>query len=143
VTDDSEGPWNFRDPSTTTHPDHPMMDDVSAVILDDAVVRLTLLRSPLSLGDALAELHAMVSLLAQLHASLPATIAAAHDQDHTWQDIARQLQIAPATARRRYRESRTSETADSDVIRIGHDEESPHHGRHRTTPGLSPPLGHC
>jgi hypothetical protein len=81
------------------------MDDLSAAVLDDAVVRLTLLRSPLSLGDSLAELHAMVSLLAQLHASLLVTIAAARDQDHTWQDIARQLQMAPATARRRYRDS--------------------------------------
>jgi len=80
------------------------MDDVSEAVLDDAVAQLTLLRSPLSLGDALAELHAMVSLRAELHASLPLTVAAARDQDHTWPDIARQLQITPATARRRYGE---------------------------------------
>jgi hypothetical protein len=59
--------------------------------------------------------HAMVSLLAELQISLRATIAAARDQDHTWHDIARQLQITPATARRRYRETRTSDTADSHV----------------------------
>lgn len=71
MIDHSDGPWVFRDPWTTTHPDHPVMDDVSKAVLDDAVVQLTLLRSPLMLGDALAELHAMVSLIAELHASLP------------------------------------------------------------------------
>lgn len=142
MTDDSDRSWP-RDPWTATHPGHPVTDDASAVILDDAVVRLTLLRSPLSLGDALAELHAMVSLLAQLHATLPTTIAAAHDQDHTWQDIARQLQIAPTTARRRHRQPRTSETPDSDLMRTGQDEESPPHRRHRTAPEPSPPPRHC
>ncbi len=109
----------FRDPWTTTHPDRPVTDDVSAAILDAAVTLLTLLRSPLSLGDALAELHAMVSLLAELQIALPATVAAARDQDHTWHDIAHQLQITPASARRRYRGSRTSNTGDSDVTWTG------------------------
>ena len=115
MTDQSNGPWAFRDPLTTTHPEHPVIDDVSAEVLNDAVTPLTLLRSPLSLYNALADLHAMASSLAELHASLPAAIAAARDQDHTWHDIARQLQITPATARRRYREARTSNTADSHV----------------------------
>jgi hypothetical protein len=73
----------FPDPLTTTHPDHPVTDDVSAVIRDDAVTRLTLLWSPLSLGDAHAELHAVVSLLAELQVSLRATISSARDQDHS------------------------------------------------------------
>lgn len=114
MTDDSDGPWVLRDPWTATHPDHPEMDDVSATILDHAVVQLTHLRSPLMLGDALAELHAMVSLLAELHTSLPRTVAATRDQDHTWHDIASQLQITPASARRRHgeleRRTRTTPT---------------------------------
>lgn len=102
MNDHSDGPWAFRDPWTTTHPDRPVTDDVSAAILDEAIRLLTLFRSPLSLGDALAELHAMVSLLAELQNTVSATVATARDQDHTWQDIARQLQITPAAARRRY-----------------------------------------
>lgn len=125
MTDQSDRPWAFRDPRTTTHPDHPVMDDTSAAVLDDAVLRLTLLRSPLSFGDALAALHAKVSLLAELHASMPAAITAARDQDHTWQDIAHQLQTTPATARRRHHEIRTSDTGDSDMTRTGHDDEAP------------------
>jgi hypothetical protein len=97
VSDHSDGPRSFRDPQSTTHPAHPVTDEVSAAILGDAVVQLTILRSPLSSGDALAELHATLSLLAELNASLPATVAAARDQDHTWHDIARQLEVTPAT----------------------------------------------
>lgn len=127
MTDHSAGPWAFRDPWTTTHPGRPVTDDVSAAILNDAVTLLTLLRSPLSLGDALAELHAMVSLLAELQSALPASVAAARDQGHTWRDIAHQLQITPASARRRYSETRTSNAPDSDVTRTHRDNEHPAH----------------
>ena len=63
---------------------------------------LTLLRSPMRLGDHLAELHATVSLLAQIYARMPVIVAAARDQGHSWSDISGQLGVTPAAARRRY-----------------------------------------
>lgn len=97
------GPWAFEDPWTKTHPGHAVIGDDSGAVLEQALAELTLLRSPLRLGDGLAELHAMVSLLAQIHARLPVVVARARDQEHTWADIAEQLGVGPATARRRYR----------------------------------------
>ncbi len=97
---DSHGP---DDSWASTHPAHPLVDDASAAVLDEAVVELTLLRSPMSLGDGLADLHAMVSLLAQLHEWIPLSIVAARNQDHTWDAIGRQLGVTAPTARRRHR----------------------------------------
>lgn len=102
TVDDANGPWAFADPWTITHPRHAVVDDASAAILDEAAVELTLLRSPMQLGDCLADLHAMVSLLAQIHAWLPVTVAGARDQGHTWHDIAAQLGVTAGAARRRY-----------------------------------------
>ena len=98
----SDGPWAFVDPRTITHPDHALVDDYSAAVLDEATVELTVLRCPMQLGDCLADLHALASLLAQIHAWLPVVIAGARDQGHSWGDIAGQLGVTPATARRRY-----------------------------------------
>ena len=67
---DPDGPWATDEP-WTIHPGHPLVDDASAVVLEEAIVELTLLRSPMSLGDGLADLHAIVSLLAQLRAWMP------------------------------------------------------------------------
>lgn len=80
-----------------------VVDEASAAVADEALVTLTLLRAPMRLGDALAELHVTVSLLAELQARLPAVVAAARDQDHSWADIADQLGVSAAAARRRYR----------------------------------------
>jgi Homeodomain-like domain len=102
TNEDPDGPCAFDDPWTVSHPDHPLIDDDSAVILEDATVELTLLRSPMHLGDGLADLHAMVSLQPQLQAWIPLAVAAAHNQGHTWPEIASQLQISPSTARRRH-----------------------------------------
>ena len=85
-----------------THPAHPLVDDNTAVLIDEAAVELTMLRSPAGLGDGLADLHAMVSLLAQLHAWIPIAIASARRQNHSWAEIAAQLQVTAATARRRH-----------------------------------------
>jgi hypothetical protein len=46
----------------------------------------------------------MTSLLAQLRAWIPLSVATAHDQGHTWEAIAHQLGVAPATARRSHRD---------------------------------------
>src|SRR5712691_10621135 len=103
TADDPDGPWAFTDPWTITHPCHAYIDDASAALLDEAAVELTLLRSPMQLGDCLADLHAMVSLLAQIHAWLPLVVAGARDQGHSWNYIAAQLGVTADGARRRYR----------------------------------------
>lgn len=103
TNDDVDSPWAFADPCSLTHPDRPLVDDDSATVIAEAIVELTLLRSPAALGDGLADIHAMVSLLAQLHAWLPVAVASARAHDHAWAAIAGQLQVSPATARRRYR----------------------------------------
>jgi hypothetical protein len=102
TSEDPDGRWACEDPWTITHPDHPLIDDNTAVILEEATVELTLLRSPGQLGDGLADLHAMVSLLGQIHAWLPLSVATARDQEHSWEEIAGQLEMTPDAARRRY-----------------------------------------
>jgi len=83
-------------------PDHAVVDEVSAAVLDEATLTLTLLRAPMHFGDALAELHAMVSLRVQIDTRLAAVVAAARDQDHSWAAIAAQLGLAADSARARY-----------------------------------------
>ena len=100
--DDRNAPWDFTDPWTKTHPDRVVIDEQSAVVLAEAVENLTMLRSPLMLGDALAALHALVSLEAQVHAELADVVADALDQERSFEEIAGQLSISPAAARRRY-----------------------------------------
>jgi hypothetical protein len=104
TSEDPDRPWAFDDPWTVSHPDHPLIDDHSAAILEEAAVELTLVRSPMRLGDGLADLHAMVSLQAQLQAWIPLAVAAAHNQGHTSPEIACQLQVSASTARRRRHE---------------------------------------
>lgn len=93
---DLENPW-------FTHPDHPLVDDHTAAVVEEATVELTLLRSPMALGDCLGDLHAMVSLLAQLRAWIPVSVAGARHQGHSWAAIAAQLGVTPAAAIRRHR----------------------------------------
>lgn len=94
--------WDLLDPWIITHPDHPVVGDDSAAVIEEAIVELTLRRTPMALGDGLAELHAMVSLLAQLQAWLPVAVTGARRQSYSWDDIAAQLKVAPSTARRRH-----------------------------------------
>jgi hypothetical protein len=70
--DPDDGPF---DPWTITHADHPVVGDDGAAVLDAAIVALTLRRTPMALGDGLADLHAIVSLHAQLQAWLPVAVA--------------------------------------------------------------------
>jgi len=92
----------FNDPRRA-HPRHCVVDEVTMTILDEAARTLVLLRSPMRLGDQLAELHALVSLRTQIDARLPIVVAAARDQGQRWIDIADQLGMTPDAARRRYR----------------------------------------
>ncbi|MGH9028298.1 MAG: hypothetical protein ACRDV4_01580 [Acidimicrobiales bacterium] len=95
-------PW-ISDPSMQTYPAHPVVDGDSAWILAKAVMELAAVRCPdMGMMDALADLHASVSLLRQGRAFLPQVVADARAQDRSWQEIAVQLQVSPATAQRRY-----------------------------------------
>lgn len=106
IDDDAVDVWSGNDPRRP-HPSHAVVDDATAAILDEATVTLTLLRSPMRLGDRLAELHALASLLAQIHQSLPDVVAQARDQGHNWGGIAEQLGVTAGSARRRYKLDRT------------------------------------
>ncbi|GEM_PF-2758855 len=99
---DETWPW-ISDPSIQTYPAHPVIDGDSAWIPAKAVMELASIRCPVhGMADALADLHASVSLLRQGRAFLPQVVADARAQDRSWQEIAAQLQVSPATARRRY-----------------------------------------
>src|SRR5690349_9507069 len=96
-TEADDDPEAFTAP--WAHPRHALIDDDTAVLVDGAAVELTLLRSPMNLGDCLADLHAMVSLLAQIHAWLPVVVAGARNQGHSWNDIAEQLGVTPTASK--------------------------------------------
>jgi chloramphenicol 3-O-phosphotransferase len=84
-------------------PDHPVVDADSAAVTEEAVHSLTMLRSPFFEGDALARLHALRSLVDQAHALMTDAVIQARDQECSWSDVAAQLDISPATARRHFR----------------------------------------
>lgn len=80
----------------------PRTDDDSRAVLSEALESLTLLRFPLSLGDATAELHCLASLIAEAKTLIPHAVAGARDQDHSWDEIATCLGIGTRTVRRRF-----------------------------------------
>jgi len=81
----------------------PVVDDVSATVLDEAIDTLAGLRTPYWLGDSAVRLHALASLLAQGNALLPHAVAQARDQDLTWDQIGQLLGLTGPAAARRYR----------------------------------------
>jgi hypothetical protein len=83
----------------------PRVDEDSALILTEAIDALAALRTPYWLGDTAVHLHALASLIAQAEQLLPEAIRQARDQDHTWTGIGQLLNLSPATAARRYRET--------------------------------------
>ncbi|MHB1555094.1 MAG: hypothetical protein ACYCSX_10975 [Acidimicrobiales bacterium] len=103
--DDNADAWPWiLDPSVQRYPAHPLVDADSAWVLAQALSELACLRCPaLGMTDALAELHATVSLLRQGRTFVPQVVADARAQDRSWVEIATQLEVAPAVAQRRYR----------------------------------------
>jgi hypothetical protein len=89
-----DGDW-----PTLTHADGPIVDEDSAAVAAVALEELTLLRLPGALGDCLADLHAMASLVAQLRHWIPLSVSGARDQGHSWSAIAAQLEITMAEAK--------------------------------------------
>jgi hypothetical protein len=80
----------------------PVVDDLSATVLDEAIETLSKLRTPYWLGDSAVRLHALESLLQQAQALLPEAVAQARDQDLTWDQIGQLLGLTATTASRRY-----------------------------------------
>jgi hypothetical protein len=94
-----------------TQPDQmpaPVVDDLSATLLDEAIDTLAGLRTPYWLGDSAVRLHALASLLKQGQALLPAAVAQARDQDLTWDQIGELLGVTGPTTARRYRPATTT-----------------------------------
>ena len=81
----------------------PVVDDLSATILTEAIDALAALRTPYWLGDTAVHLHALASLTAQAEQLLPQAVHDARDQELTWAQISELLGTTAATAARRYR----------------------------------------
>lgn len=81
----------------------PVVDDLSATVLNEAIDTLAKLRTPYWLGDCAVHLHALASLLQQAQLMLPDAVAQARDQDLTWDEIGQLLGLTGTAAARRYR----------------------------------------
>ena len=90
------------DDSRRAYPARPLVDECSAAVLDEAVASLTILRSPMYVGDAGAELHALASLRGQIEARLSDAVVAARDQLVPWSVIGAQLGLNAGDARHIY-----------------------------------------
>jgi hypothetical protein len=88
-------PWRI-------HPSHPVLDDDSAQVLEEAVRLLGVFRSPLNAGHAGLRLHVLASLINQADALIPDAVADARHQDFSWSEIGQELGVTTKTARRRY-----------------------------------------
>jgi len=87
----------------------PVVDDLSATVLSEAIDALAALRTPYWLGDSTVHLHALASLLLQAQRLLPDAVAQARDQELTWDEIGQLLGLTGSTAARRYRPTPASE----------------------------------
>ena len=86
-----------------TQPDElpaPVVGNLSAAVLGEAIDALASLRTPHWLGDSAVHLHALASLLAQAERLIPDAVAAARDQELTWDEIGQLLGLSAAAARR-------------------------------------------
>ncbi|MGA3221103.1 MAG: hypothetical protein ABSE77_18845 [Acidimicrobiales bacterium] len=101
VVPDLERRWEMADPRRDrtlcpyTGPD-------TALVVDEAVQALVLLRAPMWLGDAGPVVSALVSLAAEADGRLHDAVADARDQGYSWDQLAFRLDTTAAAARRRY-----------------------------------------
>lgn len=98
---DLDRPWEWGDPRRDRAL-IPYVDEECAVILDEAVTSLALVRAPMWLGDAGPTVSVLVSLAEAIAGRLWDAVAEARDQGYTWDEIASRLAASPAGARRRY-----------------------------------------
>lgn len=92
-------------PLRLTSPDEqpgPRVDELSEIVVREAIDELAKLRTLYWLGESSVHLHALASLIAQAQRRLPAAIHDARDQGHTWTEIGQLLNLSPRTAARRY-----------------------------------------
>jgi hypothetical protein len=94
-------PWEFTDPRADDAM-VPYTGEDTAVVVDEAVASLVLLRAPMWLGDAGPTISVLVSLAAEVEDLLFEAVADARDQDYTWDEIAARLASTASTTRRRY-----------------------------------------
>jgi hypothetical protein len=88
-----------------------LTDECSARVLDAAVDSLIKLRCPMHDGDSLAELHVLVTLVAQAKKRVPQVVGDARDEQHVVGDrLSARLELA--SNRRPSRLTQKQEVAD-------------------------------
>jgi len=95
-------------PLRLTSPDEqpgPRVDELSEIVVREAIDELAKLRTLYWLGESSVHLHALASLIAQAEQLLPQAVHDARDQELTWTQIGELLGTTAATAARRYRNS--------------------------------------
>ncbi len=80
----------------------PRIDEISDLVVCEAIDEIAKLRTPYWLGDAAVHLHALASLIAQAQRLVPAAVHDAREQGHTWAEIGQLLNRSPRTVARRY-----------------------------------------
>ncbi len=101
-----------------THPDElpaPRVDEISDLVVREAIDEIAKLRTPYWLGESAVHLHALASLIAQAQRLLPAAVHDAREQGHTWVEIGQLLGRSPRTVARRYPDP-TGDTINGDQI---------------------------
>ena len=98
---DLGGPWEFTDPRRDGAM-IPYTDEVTAVVIDEAVTSLVLMRAPMWFGDAGPRISVLVSLAGQAEDLVFDAVAGARGRGYTWDEIASRLGSTATTARRRY-----------------------------------------
>lgn len=93
--------WELCDPRRDRAM-HPYTDADTAMILDQAVAALVVLRAPMWLGDPGPVLSVLVSLGAEAGGRLYAAVADAYDQGYSWDQIASRLATTVPAAHRRH-----------------------------------------
>jgi hypothetical protein len=80
----------------------PYNDGDIAMVIDEAVTTVILLRAPMWLGDAGPTVSVLASLAAEVDRRVPDAVADARDQGYSWDQIASRLATSVSCAQRRY-----------------------------------------
>jgi len=84
-----------------TTPSAPRTDDDTYDVIDNALLDLATRRHAW-LGDELAVIGLLTSLIDQAERFLPQHVITAHDNGHSWDDLAALLHTSPHEARLRF-----------------------------------------
>jgi hypothetical protein len=80
----------------------PYNDEVTEILIDQAVETLVWIRCPLGVGHPAPTLSALVSLAGEIETRFDDTVADARHHGYSWHEIAQRMAISPGTAKRRY-----------------------------------------